>query len=103
MQEQQMELSARCFRSRRREEEGKRERERGKDMFIDIEGLSSERLEQKRIREGCMASPHFDDGKLTLSFTKSDELLPLCIKSPRREEVILEYPQNHERKERLVL
>jgi hypothetical protein len=32
-----MELSARCFRSRRREEEGRRT----KDMFIDIEGLNS--------------------------------------------------------------
>jgi hypothetical protein len=107
LQEQQMDLSARCFRSRRerREEEGRRN-----EMFIDIEGLSSDRLENKRIREGCVVSPHLDgrehyeDGKHTLSFTKSDELLPLTIKSPRPGHAHHEpLPQNYERKERLVL
>lgn len=100
LQEEQLDLSARCFRSRRerREEEGRR-----KEMFIDIEGLSSGRLENKRIREGCVVSPHFEEGKLTLSFTKSDELLPLTIKSPRPQEAPEKLPQNYERKERLVL
>jgi hypothetical protein len=41
-------------------------------MFIDIEGLNSQRLDQKRIKEGFMASPHFEDATLTLSFNKSD-------------------------------
>ena len=41
-------------------------------MFIDIEGLNSQRLDQKRIKEGFMAIPHFEDPTLTLSFNKSD-------------------------------
>ena len=43
---------------------------------------------------------------LVLSFSKSDELLPLTIKSPRTEHndhPYQHYPQNYERKERLIL
>lgn len=90
--EQQLDLSARCFRSRR-----ERRADRG-EAVMEMEGLG-EGLEGKRIREGCVVSPQAQPGKsMTLSFSKSDELLPLTLRSPRQE-----LPQNHERKERLVL
>ena len=64
---------------------------RKKEMFLDIENLSNDRLDNKRIKEGYVISPELEkEGghpkNLVLSFSKSDELLPLTIKSPRAED-----------------
>lgn len=50
---------------------------RKKEMFLDIENLSNDRLENKRIREGYVISPELEkEGvhhkNLVLSFSKSD-------------------------------
>ncbi len=92
--EQPLDLSARCFRSRRERRGGDRN-----ESLVEMQGLG-EGLEGNRIREGYVVSPQMEAGKgMTLSFSKSDELLPLTLQSPHHEPL----PQNHERKERLVL
>lgn len=70
--EEPLDLSARCFRSRRAKQEEQSQRK--KDMFIDIESLSNERMDNKRIKEGYVISPHFEQEhkNMTLSFSKSD-------------------------------
>lgn len=69
------------------------------ETVMEMEGLG-EGLEGKRIREGYVVSPQVEPGKsMTLSFSKSDELLPLTLRSPKHQEL----PQNNERKERLIL